>query len=213
MNLCKNCEKEIEEYRNFCNGSCATKYQWKQNPNRKTSNGYKQTKEKIASRTEKAHTKSANEKRGLSLRGRKEDGSLRALKISKTMTGHKGYYTKEALGEKFDSIENARVKKISESMGKLWENPDYAKKVMTRKDMSRPEIDFMELIKEHDLPYFFNGNLKNKNPLIIDRKIPDIVHNTAKKLIEIWGDIFHKGQNPQNRIDFFKERGYGCIVI
>jgi very-short-patch-repair endonuclease len=48
--------------------------------------------------------------------------------------------------------------------------------------------------------------------LVIDGKCPDFT-NGDHKLIELYGDYFHRGQNPQKRIDFFKERGYDCCVV
>lgn len=69
------------------------------------------------------------------------------------------------------------------------------------------------MIIENDFPYYFNGYLNNKNPVIIGGKIPDFVHNREKKVIEINGDYFHKGENSQDRIDYFKQFGYDCLVI
>jgi very-short-patch-repair endonuclease len=95
-----------------------------------------------------------------------------------------------------------------------WGNTEYAKKVFHRRSMSGPETTFQkEYVEKYALSYFFNGNASNKNPLIIGRKIPDFVHETKNKLIEIWGDFFHKEQNPNDRISFFKDRGYDCLVI
>ena len=84
---------------------------------------------------------------------------------------------------------------------------------MHRRPMSEPEKKFQEIIDANKYPFYFNGNAQNENPLIIDGKIPDFVHNIENKLIEIWGNFYHKGQNPQDRINFFKERGWGCIVF
>lgn len=96
---------------------------------------------------------------------------------------------------------------------KNWQNPEYAKKVMRRRDMSGPEKTFLEqYIVANDLPYDFTGNVENKS-IIIGGKVPDFTHRTEPKVIEIYGDFFHKGQNPQDRIDYLKQYGYDCLVI
>lgn len=43
---------------------------------------------------------------------------------------------------------------------------------------------------------------------------PDFVNiNGKKKLIEAFGDYYHKGENPQNKIDKYAEFGFDCLVI
>jgi len=50
--------------------------------------------------------------------------------------------------------------------------------------------------------------------IILGGKIPDFVNiNGAKKLIELYGDYFHRGQNPQDRIDYFAQYGFSTLVI
>ena len=44
--------------------------------------------------------------------------------------------------------------------------------------------------------------------------IPDFMNvNGRKLLIEVFGDYWHKGENPQNRIDYFKQFGFSTLVI
>ena len=57
--------------------------------------------------------------------------------------------------------------------------------------------------------YKFVGNGK----LRVGRKFPDFVNKAKTKLIELYGDYYHKGQNPQDRIDYFKQYGYDTLVI
>jgi very-short-patch-repair endonuclease len=93
-----------------------------------------------------------------------------------------------------------------------WQNVSYAQRVMARREPSSPEQTFIDLINSCNLPWVYNGSVTNKK-LVVSGKIPDFVHESEPKLIEIYGDFFHKGQNPQDRIDFFNERGYQCIVF
>jgi hypothetical protein len=84
--------------------------------------------------------------------------------------------------------------------------PEYLKKILHRRIPSYPEQIFIDLCKEFE--YVGNG------VLIIDGKNPDFVYITDEhKLVEIWGEYYKKGRNPQDLIDFYKVRGYQCLVI
>ena len=48
----------------------------------------------------------------------------------------------------------------------------------------------------------------------INGKNPDFVNcNGQKKCIEVFGDYWHRNDNPQDRKDIFKEFGYDTLVI
>ena len=50
--------------------------------------------------------------------------------------------------------------------------------------------------------------------LVIDGKAPDFVNvNGKKQLVEMFGDYWHRGQNPQERIDLFSRFGFATIVV
>ena len=103
-----------------------------------------------------------------------------------------------------------RVACISKAQKRLWQNSDYAKKVLHRRTPSYPEQIFITLCQEYQLPFRYVGN----GELLIDGKNPDFVGTQdGYKLIEIWGEHWHKGEDPQNRIDFFKSRKYSCLII
>lgn len=49
---------------------------------------------------------------------------------------------------------------------------------------------------------------------MINGKNPDFTNcNGKKKLIELFGDYWHKGEDPQDRINIFKKFGYDTLVI
>jgi len=96
--------------------------------------------------------------------------------------------------------------KISISKRNQCKDPDYLKKCLHRRIPSGPEQIFIDLCKE--FKYVGNGELT------IDGKNPDFVSiKDEHKLIEIWGEYFKKGRNPKDLIDFYKVRGYQCIII
>lgn len=49
---------------------------------------------------------------------------------------------------------------------------------------------------------------------MINGKNPDFTNiNGQKKLIELFGDYWHKDDNPQDRIDVFKPFGWDTLII
>ena len=42
---------------------------------------------------------------------------------------------------------------------------------------------------------------------------PDFTHVSKPKLIEVYGDYWHKDDNPQERIDYFKKYGFDTLVL
>ena len=48
---------------------------------------------------------------------------------------------------------------------------------------------------------------------IIGNKIPDFVEVNGNRLIELYGDYWHQGEDPQDRMDFFRTFGYETLVV
>ena len=79
-------------------------------------------------------------------------------------------------------------------------------------------------IKPNKLERYFDDILQRKFPsqwkyvgdgqLIIGGKWPDFANiNGRKQLIELYGDYWHKGENPQEKIEHFRAFGYETLVI
>lgn len=50
--------------------------------------------------------------------------------------------------------------------------------------------------------------------VVIAGKCPDFINiNGQKKIVECFGDYWHRGEDPQDRIDIFKPYGYDTLVI
>ena len=103
------------------------------------------------------------------------------------------------------SFTESHKRNIGIVVRKRFEDPGYLKKIMRRRIPSYPEQIFANLCSEFQ--YVGNGQL------MIDGKNPDFVDLSGTKLVEIWGEYWHIGQNPQDRINFFKARGYDCLII
>jgi very-short-patch-repair endonuclease len=45
------------------------------------------------------------------------------------------------------------------------------------------------------------------------RKCPDFILSGSNKLIEIWGDYWHKGQSREDAKGVFEQAGYECLIV
>lgn len=76
---------------------------------------------------------------------------------------------------------------------------------------NKSEIKLEKTLKEI-LPdeYKYVGDFS----FILGGKNPDFMNvNGQKKLIELYGDYWHNNDDPQERIDFFKQYGFDTLVI
>ena len=103
----------------------------------------------------------------------------------------------------------------SKTLRLLWKDPEHIEKMMKALHIkpNKPEKQLLKLLNElFSNEYVYNGDFSAG--ITINRKIPDFVNiNGKKKLIELYGDYWHKDDNPQDRIDLFKQYGYETLVI
>ena len=97
---------------------------------------------------------------------------------------------------------------VCEANKHQWENPSYVKAVMEAREVkpNKTELRLEKIV--FPFGFWFVGDGK----LIVGGKLPDY-WNGDHKLIELFGDFWHKGEDPQIRIDFFKRYGYDTLVI
>ena len=98
---------------------------------------------------------------------------------------------------------------MSKKIKDKFKDPEYRKRILHRRQMSGPESVFATICRQYGFEYKFVGN----GELWLGNRNPDFVHISKKHLVEIWGDYFHRGQDPQKRIDHFKQFGYACLII
>jgi very-short-patch-repair endonuclease len=170
------------------------------------------------------------------LRNRNTDG-LRILseetkqKIKLANSGKNGYwYGKPMLPKTLAAINRNRVKKhtpetiqkmsltrISKGLSKGKNNP------MSREDVilkwiksnkigpNKKELALFNIL-ENIFPNKYKLNVKGE-VLILGGKIPDFVDLNTRVIIELYGDYWHKGENENERINFFKNLGYNTLII
>jgi len=104
-------------------------------------------------------------------------------------------------------------KKMSKAGKEHWRNPDYVEKIHKGMKLhpNKPEAMILNILKEiAPNEWRFTGDFS----FVIAGKNPYFANiNGQKKLIELFGDYWHRGENPQNRINIFKEFGWDTLVI
>lgn len=101
--------------------------------------------------------------------------------------------------------------KCSESQKKLWENPEHAKKCLCINSPNKQEIKLMGILNSmYPNEWKFVGN----GQVIIAGKCPDFINiNGKKKIIELYGERWHQGEDPKDREAIFAPFGYTTLVI
>lgn len=117
-----------------------------------------------------------------------------------------------ASGYERDCSEETR-KKLSLISIEKWQDPDYQKRQCKAQSIrpNKSETTLLKLLnKLFPNEYKYTGDFS----FMINGKNPDFVNiNGQKKIIELFGDYWHKGQDPQDRIDIFTPFGYKTLVI
>ncbi len=167
------------------------------------------------SQTGKHHSEETKTKMRLALLGRQLTEETR-IKMSLAKKGKPLSEQQLANIRKTVSSPEYRAKR-SQIAKTLWQNPKYRNKVVTQIMLgshirpTKPEQQLLELLGTlypNEWAYVGDGQL------IIAGKNPDFANvNGKKQLIEMYGDYFHKGEDPQKRIDIFSQYGYKCLVI
>jgi len=100
-------------------------------------------------------------------------------------------------------------KKISKSLVKYYKNHE----IHWSKFNKRP-TGLEKNIIEMDIPALeYTGNGKFWITILNKHLNPDFKVYEQKKVIEAWGYYWHKGQNPEDRINLYKKAGFQCLVL
>lgn len=101
-------------------------------------------------------------------------------------------------------------KTISGVISDLWDNGHYVGKVPSQESPNGLERKVISIIDNNKLPFKFVGDWS----FMLGSKCPDFVHvGSSKKLIEVFGDYWHKGEDIGIREDYFSKYGYEMLVI
>lgn len=70
----------------------------------------------------------------------------------------------------------------------------------------KPVLEPLGYVSTQDKKYHI-GNSK------IGVHIPDYVNRSERKIVEVWGTYWHRGENPQDLIDWYAEQGWTAQVV
>ena len=117
------------------------------------------------------------------------------------------------------------MRSLSEIVSRYWEDIPKTRRVEMLKDFMitgqkaaleyrRPTgaeqkmINLLGDVCPNEYKYSGNGIVK------IGTLYPDFINiNGKKKVIEVFGNHWHRGENPQDKISQYKEYGFDCLVI
>ena len=107
--------------------------------------------------------------------------------------------------------------RTSENQKRLWMNREY-KENQVRAAMKANHIrpnkaesklnSFLQRLLPHEYKYVGDGEF------ILAGKCPDFINtNGQKKIIELFGDYWHKGDDGKKRTKLFKKYGYQTLIV
>jgi len=137
-------------------------------------------------------------------------------KISLRMMGHevtKGAREKSRISNLGKTQTDETRQKQRLNMLKLWQAPEYVQMQMKVRNVQPNKL---ELMFDNILHELFPGEWKfvGDGQFILGGKCPDFMNiNGKKQIIELFGDYWHKDENPQDRIDVFAKYGFATLVI
>ena len=146
-----------------------------------------------------------------SMKGKKQS-EFQKLRASQTHKGKKltveqkakMLHSKETDPDWYDSI--CRHNKDQ------WKNPEYVKSQMRARNCSPNKFEmYLDKILQDNFPnvWRFVGD----GQLIIQGKCPDFIDASQKKIIELFGDYWHRYSEERERMAFFKQYGYDTLII
>lgn len=111
------------------------------------------------------------------------------------------------------SLSSGAKEKLRIKSKERWQTAEFVQKQMRARGVSPNKIELkfeVYLQQELGLSYKYVGD----GQFILAGKCPDFINtNGQKKLIELYGDYWHKGEDPQPRIDLFKQYGYETLIV
>ena len=140
------------------------------------------------------------------------EATLKRLQNPEYMKHWSGWYSK-GLSKETDEILARRSLTNSITMKNHWQDPKFIKKIHKShyRKPTKPEIKLGELIEQacpNEYKYVGDGEV------IIGRSNPDYINtNGQKKIIELFGNYWHRNDNPQDKITNYVKYGFQTLII
>lgn len=103
--------------------------------------------------------------------------------------------------------------KLSASSRANWQNPDYRKKALEARQMSPNKLEqsLIPTMESLGFRYTGNGSFWVHDPT--GSHNPDFKQTGKRRVVEIWGNYWHRDQDPQEAIQWYATHGFQCLVI
>ena len=102
---------------------------------------------------------------------------------------------------------------VRQTMKERWQDPEFRERVKKALNLKPNKAELkLDSILNILFPskYKFVGDFT----FFLGGKCPDFMNvNGRKLLIELYGDYWHRNDDPQERIDYFKQFGFDTLVI
>ena len=139
------------------------------------------------------------------IRGKEKAEELRRLRME---SGYWEFVSDEQRRQ--NSLKHQELMRTNSDYRKRWFEAFYNsnRKIGCPTSLEIQLMGLLDLLFPHEWKYVGDGQL------ILGGKCPDFVNiNGRKQLIEIYGDYWHRGENPEDRINFFKKYGFITLII
>lgn len=101
-------------------------------------------------------------------------------------------------------------------MKSYWSDPVMRERMISRarqawdRRPTHPEVLMNELLTS-----LFSGKYRYTGDMsfCVGCRNPDFTNHDDRKLIEVFGDYFHQGEDPSKRIRYFEKHSWKCLVI
>jgi len=103
-------------------------------------------------------------------------------------------------------------KNMSISKSNQWKDPNFVRKQMAARNRTKPNKLELKVQDWLNINYPNEWKWVGGGEIIIGGKCPDFI-NGKKQIIELFGDYWHKGDDPEERKTFFKRYGYCTLVL
>lgn len=97
--------------------------------------------------------------------------------------------------------------KISRSKIELWKTTEF-QEIMRRTRNLKPNI-FEKSFQEEFPQLKYTGNFT----FFVGSKNPDFILVDTNKCVDVFGDYWHRDDNPNERIEYFKKRTYDLLIV
>ena len=104
------------------------------------------------------------------------------------------------------------AKAISERMKQDHKDGKYLEVYGSNNKSSKVELSLLPLLKRQG--YVSTQEKKYYIGSTLDRvRIPDYVKRDTREIVEVWGTYWHRGENPQDLLDWYRDRGWKAQVV